>query len=167
MWNRCLFSLLFLMMKRIFKTFCRVSTIASLSTLVSYLLLIRALKLWFNMLCAHLCSVGLHNSKDSPCLFLGNLIEGWSPRIQGMIGAPGDEASQSSYRSELTELYCIILTVTKLCSFYSIDNGSIMVSCDNLLASEQAFGENDISLADPSYDLLLAIRCLLSISKVK
>ncbi len=84
-----------------------------------------------------------------------------------MIGAPGDEASQSSYRSELTEVYCIILTVTKLCSFYSIDNGSIMVSCDNLLASEQAFGENDISLADPSYDLLLAIRCLLSISKVK
>jgi len=52
-----------------------------------------------------------------------------------MIGAPGDEASQSSYRSELTELYCIILTVTILCSFYNIDNGSITVSCDNLLAS--------------------------------
>jgi len=36
----------------------------------------RAPKLWFETLCAHLRSMGLQNSKNSPCLFVGHLIEG-------------------------------------------------------------------------------------------
>ncbi len=39
----------------------------------------RAPKSWFETLCAHLRSMGLQNSKNSPCLFVGHLIEGGAP----------------------------------------------------------------------------------------
>jgi hypothetical protein len=36
-------------------------------------------KLWFEKLCSHLKSMGLKNSDTSPCLFVGNLLEGGPP----------------------------------------------------------------------------------------
>jgi len=44
----------------------------------------RAPKLWFETLCAHLKSMGLQNSPNSPCLFVGNLIEGGPPIYIGV-----------------------------------------------------------------------------------
>jgi hypothetical protein len=44
----------------------------------------RASKLWFETLCSHLTSMGLQNSKASPCLFIGNLIEGGPPIYVGI-----------------------------------------------------------------------------------
>jgi hypothetical protein len=44
----------------------------------------RAPKLWFETLCSHLKSMGLRNSKTSPCLFIGNLIEGGPPIYIGI-----------------------------------------------------------------------------------
>jgi hypothetical protein len=41
-------------------------------------------KLWFDTLCAHLRSMGLRNSKNSPCLFVGHLIEGGPPIYIGI-----------------------------------------------------------------------------------
>lgn len=77
--------------------------------------------------------------------------------IQGVIGVSGDGQSQSSYRSERTGIFCIIQTIIKLCNYYGIRDGGITFGCDGKSAVEQAFGRNNISLADPSYDLLLAI----------
>jgi len=74
-------------------------------------------------------------------------------RITGVIGTPGERDSQSSY-------------VTKLCDFYHIKEGCITVGCDGESALAQAFRQHDISTKDPSHDLLLAIRSLLSKSQL-
>jgi hypothetical protein len=97
------------------------------------------------------------------------VLEGTTAKgqITGVVGTPGHGASQSSYRSELTGLYCIVLTVNKLCAHYGLTDGGIIVGCDRESALEQAFGQKDITLADPCYDLLLAIRHLLSLSPLQ
>jgi len=87
-------------------------------------------------------------------------------RITGVIETPGERDSQSLYRSELTGLFCIILMVTKLCDFYQIREGGITLGCDGESALAKAFGQQDISTKDPSYDPLLAIRSLLSKSQL-
>jgi hypothetical protein len=39
----------------------------------------RAPCIWFDTLCCHLWSLGLHNSATSPCLFTGHILEGAPP----------------------------------------------------------------------------------------
>lgn len=42
-------------------------------------------------------------------------------RVLGVLSTPGDEKSQSAYRSELTRNFCILLlTVNKLCEPHNI-----------------------------------------------
>jgi len=38
-------------------------------------------KLWYGKLSSHLCSMGLKQSKTSPCIFMGTLIEGGSTHL--------------------------------------------------------------------------------------
>jgi hypothetical protein len=44
----------------------------------------RAPKLWFDMLSSHLKTMGLKNSDNSPCLFMGTIIEGEPPIYVGI-----------------------------------------------------------------------------------
>jgi len=44
----------------------------------------RAPKLWFETSCSHLHTMGLRNSKNSPCLFIGNIIDGEPPIYVGI-----------------------------------------------------------------------------------
>jgi hypothetical protein len=44
----------------------------------------RAPKLWYEKLCSHLLSMGLKCSKNSPCLFMGTLIDGEAPIYVGI-----------------------------------------------------------------------------------
>jgi hypothetical protein len=44
----------------------------------------RAPKLWFEKLSGHLKSMGLHSSQNSPCLFVGTLIDGEAPIFVGI-----------------------------------------------------------------------------------
>jgi hypothetical protein len=88
-------------------------------------------------------------------------------RITGEVGTPRDSESQSSYRSKLKGLYYIVLTVSTLCAHYGLTEGGITVGCDGESALEQAFGQTEITLADPCYDLLLAICNILSHSPLR
>jgi hypothetical protein len=61
----------------------------------------RAPKLWFDKLCAHLKSIGLQNSENSPCLFKGFLIKGGPPIYVGIYVddiiyfSPSDEVERN------------------------------------------------------------------------
>jgi hypothetical protein len=44
----------------------------------------RAPKLWYDKISSHLKAMGLHNSENSPCLFVGTLIEGQPPIYVGV-----------------------------------------------------------------------------------
>ncbi len=44
----------------------------------------RAQRIWFKTFCSHLCSLGLQNSPTSPCLFVGQIIEGEPPIYVGI-----------------------------------------------------------------------------------
>lgn len=50
--------------------------------------------------------------------------------ISGSVIAPGAEGDQDSYRSELTDLYCIILIMTWLKKYDDMTEGTIMVGYD-------------------------------------
>jgi len=60
----------------------------------------RAPKLWFTKLSSHLKSMGLHYTTNSPCLFVGTLIEGAQPIYLGiyvddiMYFSPSDEVER-------------------------------------------------------------------------
>jgi hypothetical protein len=41
-------------------------------------------KLWFDKICSHLKAMGLQNCENSPCLFVGTLIEGQPPIYVGI-----------------------------------------------------------------------------------
>jgi hypothetical protein len=81
-------------------------------------------------------------------------------RILGDVVVPGNEHDQTAYRSELTGIYAILLTVSKLCQYYKINRGAMELGCDGKSALEKALGNKPINIEDSNYDLLSAIRKL-------
>jgi Reverse transcriptase (RNA-dependent DNA polymerase) len=80
-------------------------------------------------------------------------------RIVNTVIAPGNAHNQSPYRSELTGIYATMVLVQKLCKYYDISSGQIEFACDGLSALNKAFSYVAlISVDEPSYDLLAAIR---------
>jgi hypothetical protein len=78
-------------------------------------------------------------------------------RLLGDVVVPGNERDQSAYRSELTKIYAILLTVSKLCQYYKINRGAMELGCDGKSALEKALGNKPINIEDSNYDLLSAI----------
>jgi len=69
----------------------------------------RAPKLWYDKLCSHLVSMGLKNSGNSPCLFVGTLIEGLPPIYVGIyvddiIYFSPDDAVEQKFEALLSSI---------------------------------------------------------------
>jgi len=111
-------------------------------------------------------------SDGSFCLGHGSVawvIEGVKKtgRILGCTRVPGEEKSQSSYRSELTGLYCTILIVPNLCcEYYKITKGEIKMGCDGESALHAAFSPYLAVVTDPAFNIKLANFHLLSNSSI-
>lgn len=85
-------------------------------------------------------------------------------RLGGTAIAPGGAYDQSAYRSELTGVYAIIMTVKLLVEQHGITSGSIQVACDGLSALNMVFSDATVSLDEPCFDIILASHLLLQAS---
>jgi hypothetical protein len=78
--------------------------------------------------------------------------------IHGLAVIPGHGSDQSAYRSELTGLYGIAMTVRLLETKYSF-HGSVTIGCDGLSALNKAQIDSDFANPnEPQFDLITAIR---------
>jgi len=89
------------------------------------------------------------------------IIEGPSGanRLLGTCLTPGAPEDQSAFRSKLTGLYRILLTL----HFLFLDKGTptpLVISCDGKLTLMQAKSMDPLLPSKPHYDLILAIRKL-------
>jgi len=69
----------------------------------------RATKLWFEMLSKHLKAIGLRSSPNSPCLFMGTLIEEEPPiyvgiYVEDIISFSSSDAVEKKFESLLTTI---------------------------------------------------------------
>jgi hypothetical protein len=91
-------------------------------------------------------------------------------RIVAVVVVPGMPEDQSSFRSELAGLYGVVAMVQLICERHGITNGEIEVGCDCEGALGNVFtpGEYfEASIKQADYDLLSAIRKMLSMSPLK
>jgi hypothetical protein len=80
--------------------------------------------------------------------------------IYGSTVAPGDPSDQSAYRSELTGLYGIAMSIRYLELHFDF-RGSVTIGCDGLSALRKASTECDFTNPnEPQFDLITAIRQL-------
>jgi hypothetical protein len=78
--------------------------------------------------------------------------------IYGVTVAPGSFDDQSAYRSELTGIYGIAMTIRHLEKHYHF-KGEVTIGCDGLSALYKASHDIDFSNPnEPQYDLITAIR---------
>jgi hypothetical protein len=80
---------------------------------------------------------------------------------------PGRRTDMNSYRCELTGILACVITTNVICDTHAIEEGTITLGCDNEAALWEAFGDEEINVSQPSYDILQVIRNQLSISKIK
>ena len=100
------------------------------------------------------------------------VIEGSDSQHRILAGhlTPGPLSAQSSFRSELSGLYGIVLMVNTICRFYDITEGQVSCACDGEQAITQAFANPQYYHAqtvNSDFDLLSAIHTLLQDSPVK
>jgi len=85
-----------------------------------------------------------------------------SQQMSGSVVAPGSAHDHSSYRSELSGVYAALLVTNRLCLYFNISEGSILLGCDSKSALAMAFTATSFrySIKTPCFDLLGAIRQL-------
>ena len=86
-------------------------------------------------------------------------------RISGAAIVPGEGVDHSSYRSEVTGLYCIILIITRLVEYHKVEEGTITVGCDGQSALVTVFSRTILVMISspphlPSYQLPAFAGCL-------
>jgi hypothetical protein len=77
-------------------------------------------------------------------------------QISGRVTTPGQDITQSAYRSELAGILAAITVINALASFHNI-HSSITILCDCEKGLEKTFSNRTLSLQDSCYDLLQAI----------
>jgi hypothetical protein len=78
--------------------------------------------------------------------------------IYGLSVSPGEASDQSAYRSELTGLYGIAMTIRHLERKFSF-RGKVIIGCDGLSALTRASFDCDFTNPnEPQFDLITAIR---------
>jgi hypothetical protein len=84
-------------------------------------------------------------------------------QITGQVVVPGAAHDHSSYRSELAGVYAALLVVSRLCRFFDVSSGGVLLGCNSKSALATAFVDSSHrhSIHSPSFDLLGAIRNLL------
>ena len=79
---------------------------------------------------------------------------------------PGLPTDMDAYRAELGGIYGSIATINMLATAFNIQDGSIILGCDCLSAIQNILRQNNPPPKTASYDLLTAIRALLSDSPI-
>lgn len=88
--------------------------------------------------------------------------------VEGQCITPGSPEQQNAYRSELSGVYAGISVINALVEYYEIQQGSVVLACDNLgainITSYDSGGVNPVSCAQ--FDLVMAIQSL-KLSKIQ
>jgi hypothetical protein len=85
-----------------------------------------------------------------------------SQQMSGNVVAPGSAHDHSSYCSELSGVYAVLLVTNRLCLYFNIPEGSFLLGCDSQSTLATAFFATSFchSIKTPCFDLLGAIRQL-------
>jgi hypothetical protein len=73
---------------------------------------------------------------------------------------PGDLDDQSSYQSELSGIFRVVMMVQALCNVHAISEGAICIGCNGDTALKHVFGKGmgcDIDVLAADYDMVSAI----------
>lgn len=100
------------------------------------------------------------------------VLEGQDSNNRILAGhlTPGPPSSQSSFQSELSGLYGIVLLVNTICRLHNIMEGKVCCACDGAQALAQAFAETryfTVKTSKSNYDILSAIHTLLQASPIQ
>ena len=79
-------------------------------------------------------------------------------KITGRNAVPGAPLDQSAYRSELSGIAGIVVTLSILCSYHNITGGGIEIGLDGEQAMKSVFDEDDPDPSDTDYDLIYDLR---------
>jgi hypothetical protein len=90
------------------------------------------------------------------------ILDSTDVSIIGLNIVPGHPDDQGAYRSELAGLFGIVLVVNALCSWAKLSHGAIEIGCDGLSALDKAFDTWPLEPADPHFDMLTALRSMIS-----
>ena len=71
---------------------------------------------------------------------------------------PGEDKDIHSYRSELCGILSNILMINSIATVHDIQEGHVVLGCDNESALWAAFGNGDVNAADASFDIIKTIR---------
>jgi hypothetical protein len=82
-------------------------------------------------------------------------------RIVGVNVIPGEEESQSPYRSELGGIAGILEVLHCVCGVYQVSVGHVTVGLDGEQAMKEAFGDWPLDPGRPDYDMLQHIRGMI------
>ena len=94
------------------------------------------------------------------------ILEGCSKagRLVGVNVIPGDDSSQSPYRSELGGVAGILECLHCICVAHDIYEGKVEVGLDGEQAMKEAFGDWPLNPSRPDFDLLQHIRGMIASS---
>jgi hypothetical protein len=90
-------------------------------------------------------------------------------RIVVVLVTPGTDDDQSSYHSELSGLFGVLVMVHFICEQFAITDGAIEVGCDCKSALRHVFGKGpsfNPGITDTDYDLHSVIRKMLENSPI-
>jgi hypothetical protein len=87
-----------------------------------------------------------------------------SGRVVGVNVIPGEEDSQSPYRSELGGVAGILEALHCICTAHSVTEGHVTVGLDGEQAMKEAFGTWPLDPRRPDYDMLQHIRGMIRVS---
>ncbi len=80
-------------------------------------------------------------------------------RIVGHVIAPGNDVDHSAYRSELSGILAVMITVKHICEHHKIKEGAVELACDGLSAIDKAFSYVSLlHIDEPDFDLIAAIK---------
>jgi hypothetical protein len=82
-------------------------------------------------------------------------------RLIGVNVIPGEEKSQSPYRSELGGVAGILETLHCICAVHDVHSGHVEVGLDGDQAMKTAFGDWPLDPSQPDYDMLQHIRGMI------
>jgi hypothetical protein len=82
--------------------------------------------------------------------------------ILGLNVVPGHLDDQSAYRSELADLFGIVMLVNLLSEWAGILEGAIEVGCDSLSTLNKAFDTWPLDPDDPYFDMLNSLRAMIA-----
>ena len=111
-----------------------------------------------------ICDGSLKDTYGTSAAFAMGVQEDHSYSICNRI--PGAPEDQSSYRSELCGILANIVVMNTIAKVHGIDEGTVMLGCDNESALWMAFGQTQVNTGDASFDIIKVIHHELATSPI-